>query len=71
MEEARNVMSRLRRIELLEREDAPAEALLNEVRLLLAEAEAWVAAEPGGMRRAEAALGRCKDALEAPFATAA
>jgi hypothetical protein len=71
VEEARRVLSRLRRIELLEREDAPAEAMLDEVRALLAEAEAWVTAEPGGTRRAEAALDRCRKALEPPFATAA
>ena len=71
MEEARNVLTRLGRIERLERADAPAETLLAEVRLLLSEAEAWVAAEPGGTRRAEEALDRCRRALEAPFATAA
>jgi hypothetical protein len=71
MDEARKVLSRLQRIELLERDEAPPETMLNEVRALLAEAEAWVAAEPGGTRRAEEALDRCRQALEAPLATAA
>lgn len=71
MEEARRVLRRLERIELLDRGDVPAETVLNEVRFLLAEAEAWVAVEPGGTRRAEEALDRCREALEGPFATAA
>ena len=64
-------MKRLRRIELLDSEQAPAETMLNEVRALLAEAEAWVAAEPGATRLAEQALDRCREALEAPLVTAA
>jgi hypothetical protein len=71
MDEARKVLSRLQRIEFLERSEAPAESLLEEVRLLLAEAEAWVAAEPGGTRRAEESLDRCRETLEAPLMTAA
>ena len=71
MEEARVVLERLERIQALERGTAPAETMLNEVRALLAEAEAWVAAEPGGTRRAEKALDRCRTALEAPFVPAA
>jgi hypothetical protein len=71
MEEARVVLERLERIQALERDAAPAETMLGEVRLLLAEAEAWVAAEPGGTRRAEQALDRCQKALEAPFVAAA
>ena len=65
------MLTRLRRIELLERDEAPAETLLNEVRLLLAETEAWTAAEPGGTRRAEEALERCRAALDTPLASAA
>jgi hypothetical protein len=71
MDEARRVMDRLERIEHLERTRAPAETMLQEVRELLAEAEAWVAVEPGGTRRAEAALDRCREALERPVASAA
>jgi hypothetical protein len=66
MEEARVVLRRLSRIEALEREGAPARSLLAEVHALLAEAEAWAAAERGGVESAEAALERCRDALADP-----
>ena len=62
MDEARAVLRRLRRIETLEREDADPRSLLAEVRALLDEAEAWIAAE-GGAERAEAALARCHEVL--------
>jgi hypothetical protein len=45
MDEARTVLRRLRRIEALEREGAPARSLLAEVHALIGEAEAWVEAE--------------------------
>ena len=63
MDEAGTVLRRLRRIEALEREGAPARWLLAEVRALIEEAEAWVEAEPPGADLAEAALGRCRDSL--------
>jgi hypothetical protein len=63
MDEARTVLRRLRRIEALEREGAPARWLLAEVRALIQEAEAWVEAEGPGADLAEAALGRCRDSL--------
>jgi hypothetical protein len=66
MDEARAVLRRLKRIEALERERAPARSILAEVKALLDEAEAWLAAEPGGSELAEAALERCRDALTAP-----
>jgi hypothetical protein len=66
MKEARAVLRRLRRIEALERERAPARSILSEVHALLEEAEAWLAVEPGGSDLAEAALERCRDALAAP-----
>jgi hypothetical protein len=66
MEQARKVLTRLRRIEALDRERASAPALLAEVRALLAEAEEWVRAEPGGTDLAEDALERCRQALRAP-----
>jgi hypothetical protein len=66
MDEARAVMRRLGRIEALEREGAPPRSLLAEVHALLYEAEAWIASERGGADAAEAALERCRDALEAP-----
>jgi hypothetical protein len=71
MKEARKVLDRLDRIDRLDRREAPRETMLNEVRALLAEAEAWVAVEPGGTSRAEAALDACREALEASVATAA
>ena len=58
-------MRRLRRIEALDRERAPAGSLLAEVRELLAEAEAWIRAEAGGTDLAAGALERCNDALSA------
>jgi hypothetical protein len=62
MEEARHVLDRLARIERLEREQAPAGELLEELRKLVREAEDWLRAEPepGG---AVAALAHCRDAL--------
>jgi hypothetical protein len=66
MEEARAVLRRLRRIEALERERAPARSILAEVHALLDEAEAWLAAEPSGSDLAGPALERCRDALAAP-----
>jgi hypothetical protein len=60
------VLRRLRRIEALERERAPARSILAEVHALLDEADTWLAAEPGGSDPAEAALERCRDALAAP-----
>jgi hypothetical protein len=66
MDEARAVLQRLRRIEALERERAPARSILAEMQALLEEAEAWVLAERGGTGLAETALDRCRDALAAP-----
>jgi hypothetical protein len=63
MDEARAVIERLERIEALDREAAPAGALLDELRELLIEAEAWVRAERPGTR-AEAAVERCRSALD-------
>ena len=48
MDEARTVIRRLERIEALQSEEAPAAVLLTEVRLLLREGEAWLAAERSG-----------------------
>jgi hypothetical protein len=63
MDEARTVLARLARIEALEREHAPAGALLDELRELVVEAEAWARAERPGTR-AEAAIGRCQRLLD-------
>lgn len=64
VEQARAVLERLERIEALRRDDAPAGVLLDEVRSLLSEAEAWAAADRPGAR-AEEALERCRAALDA------
>jgi hypothetical protein len=63
MDEARAVLARLERIEALEASGAPASALLDEVRGLLREGEAWVRTEPSGTELAETALERFRDAL--------
>jgi hypothetical protein len=47
MDEARKLLERLGRIEGLRREDVPEGALLAEVRGLLRDGEAWLAAEAG------------------------
>jgi hypothetical protein len=64
MEEADKVVARLRRIDALERERAHPALLLAELRELVREAEAWTRAERGGTERAEAALERCREALD-------
>jgi ElaB/YqjD/DUF883 family membrane-anchored ribosome-binding protein len=69
VEEARKVLTRLRRIEALEREHAPPRALLAELNELVGEAERWLAAEgwlesdPAGAARAAEALERCRERL--------
>jgi hypothetical protein len=75
VDEARRVIDRLDRIEALQSARAPAEALLDEVRQLLREGEAWLAAEHDGARRgvggraldlheaAAVALGGCRASL--------
>jgi hypothetical protein len=47
MEEAGAVLERLGRIERLQREGAPASRLIDELRALLEEAEAWARLEGG------------------------
>jgi hypothetical protein len=64
MEEARAVITRLERIEKLEERGAPAAELLDEVRGLLSDAEAWVRTEAAGTDLAETALERCREALD-------
>jgi hypothetical protein len=63
MDEARAVLARLERIEALEAGGASAGVLLDEVRGLLADAEAWVRTEHGGTDLAASALERCREAL--------
>jgi hypothetical protein len=64
MDKARAVIERLERIEALEQDEAPAGALLSELRELVAEAEAWVRVERPGAR-AEAAVERVGVLLDA------
>ena len=64
MDEAEKVVARLRRIDALERERAHPALLLTELRELVREAEAWTRAEAGLTDRAEAALERCRKALD-------
>ena len=64
MDEARQVLERLERIDALRREGAPTPDLLAEVRSLLAEGERWIAAERlEGSGRARAALADCRAGL--------
>jgi hypothetical protein len=64
VEQARAVLERLARIEALKRDEAPAGVLLDEVRALLAEAEAWAEADRAD-GRASAALEACREAFAA------
>ena len=59
------MMERLERIERLREAGAVGTALLAEVRSLLVEGEAWLAAEPGGTDAARVALGRCRSVVDA------
>ena len=60
------MLRRLRRIEALELEGAPARSLLAEIHMLVSEAEAWLAAERD-CECAALALERCRQALTAPM----
>jgi hypothetical protein len=63
MDEARALLARFDRIETLERAGAGPAELLEELRHLVREAEAWAALD--AHERAHAALDRCRDALGA------
>ena len=62
MEEARAVLERLERIETLERVGVSRSELLDELRLLVLEAEAWSRAEGGDA--GERAVAGLRSALE-------
>jgi hypothetical protein len=62
VDEARAVLTRLERIDALRQADAHAGVLLDEMRALLSEAEAWVEADRPG-EAAEEALARSRAAL--------
>ena len=61
MDEARAVIDRLERIEVLERDGAPPAVMLEELRGLVLAAEAW--ARVDGDERARAAIEHCDAAL--------
>jgi hypothetical protein len=60
MEQARQVIDRLDRIEELKRGGSSPRELLAELRTLLREGEAWLAAEPAETERARDALRDCR-----------
>ena len=62
VDQARAVLTRLERIDALRRSDAEAAVLLDEVRALLSEAEAWVEADRPGEAAAEV-IARSQEAL--------
>jgi hypothetical protein len=64
MDEARAVLARLDRIEALERQGAPPGVLLEELRGLVHEAEAWAKLE--GDERARKTVEECEAALAQP-----
>lgn len=64
MDEARAVLERLERIETLDRRDAPAAALLVELRALVRDAETWLRTESEPQGAVEA-LATCRGALRA------
>jgi len=63
MDEARQVLARLERIDALRRTGAPNAQLLAELRELLADGRAWASAEGLGTDRARAALAGLESAL--------
>jgi hypothetical protein len=67
VEKEKAILDRLERIDGLRRDDAPAEALLEEVRELLTEAEDW-AREEDVPDRAVRAVERSREALDGVFA---
>jgi hypothetical protein len=62
MDEARLVLTRLDRIDELDRTGAPADELLTELRALVRDAETWLRAEPEPHGAVEA-LAECRQAL--------
>jgi hypothetical protein len=66
VDEARAVTDRLARIDALERNGAPPGVLLEELRGLVRDAEAWARVE--GDERARTAVERCAETLAVPAA---
>jgi hypothetical protein len=65
VEAERAILEGLERIDGLRREDAPADALLEAVRSLLADAEEWVREDPAVPPAAAEAIERSREALAA------
>ncbi len=63
------MLARLERIEALDREHALPDALLCELRALLAEAEEWVRAERSAPEAALEAVAQCRQMLESTSRT--
>ncbi len=70
MDEARQVLERLERIDRL-RDGGSRVVVLAEVRKLLEEGEAWLAAEGPGTGRAREALDACRERVADPGGDAA
>jgi hypothetical protein len=66
VDEARRVLERLERIDRLRSAGGSRTVLLAEVRKLLQEGEAWLAAEPNETERARHALESCRRRLDEP-----
>jgi len=64
MDEAAHLLDRLDRIARLDRDKAPAQVLLAEVRALLTEAEAWARTEARDDERAQTAVRALNTSLE-------
>ncbi len=64
MDEAQRVIELLERIERLRTGGGSRGALLGELRALVTEGEAWLAAESGGTERAREALDACRRRLD-------
>lgn len=60
MDEARQVLERLERIDRLRAGGGRRSAIIAEMRKLLEEGEAWLAAEPAGTAPAREALDACR-----------
>jgi hypothetical protein len=69
MEEARRVLARLERIDALQRADAPPGSLLEELRALLHEAEAWARTEREVPETALDAVARGRQMLQSTSRT--
>jgi hypothetical protein len=64
VDESRAILERLERIEALDRENAPPQELISELRALLREAETWARTEGGDV--AAMAVEDLRAALETP-----